>query len=83
MQTFKLEQRYFMENSDINVVGEMLGYDWNEICDVIAKAEFYAHDGDGTFTVERDYLPENEVLNAIFTKIFADNPECNDITISD
>lgn len=79
-----LKTVYNMGNSDINVVGQYLGYDWNDVCDHVREAEFYAQDGAGAFTVTResnnDYS-ENEVINKIFTEIFKNYPHVNKIQV--
>lgn len=80
-----LKQVWFMESSDVNVVGEHLGYKWNKVCDEVSRAGFYAEDGDGTLTVSRtidnDYS-SNEVINKIMTAIFENYPQVNEISIS-
>lgn len=80
-----LQQVWYMNNSDINVVGEHLGYDWNEVCDHVSDAGFYAQDGDGSFSVSRssknDYS-ENEVINKIMTAIFDNYPQVSKIVIN-
>ena len=77
-----LEQVWSMNSSDVNVVGEHLGYGWNAVCDAIRDAEFYAMDGDGSFTVERGELPSNEMINHIMTAIFENHPGVDEIRIS-
>lgn len=73
-----LRQVWMMSNSDLNVVGEHLGYDWNEVCDEIDSAGFYAEDGEGTFSVSRtnknDYS-SSEMINNIMTAIFENYPQ--------
>lgn len=81
MSTFKLEVRYCMNNSDINVVGEMLGYDWNDVCDYIGELELYGEGCDGSYEVSRGTKFNHEEIDAIFEKIFNDNPEANKICI--
>lgn len=79
-----LKKIYSMDNSDINVVGEHLGYEWNQVCDEISKAEFYAEDCDGAFTVSRnaksDYSSRT-IINEIFKAIFAHYPDVKTIQI--
>lgn len=81
MEQFKLEVQYCMNNSEINVVGEMLGYDWNDVCDYIAERGVYGEDGSGYTIVRRGYIFNHEHIDAIFEKIFSDNPEVNKIFI--
>lgn len=74
-----------MDNSGLNVVGEHLGYDWNQVCDAVGQAEYYAEDGDGSFTVQRskknDYS-SNAIINAIMVAIFEQYPHVNKVRIS-
>lgn len=80
-----LKQVWHMDNSDLNVVGEHLGYTWNQVCDEVGKAGFYAEDGDGSFTVTRNKensYADNEVIDAIMTAIFANHPDVRVIRIS-
>jgi ankyrin repeat protein len=80
-----LKKIWYMDNSDLNVVGEHLGYKWNQVCNAVSEAEFYAEDGDGTFSVDReddnDYS-DNEIINKIMTAIFENYPKVNEIRIS-
>lgn len=80
-----LEQVWHMSNSGLNEVGEHLGYDWNQVCDEVREAEFYAQDGDGIFTVHRcskgDYS-SSEVINKIINAIFFNYPQAESISIS-
>ncbi len=69
-----LEAIWSMQNSDINVVGVHMGYDWNQVCDEISTSCFCAEDGDGAFTVyydkNKDYSSSviiNEIMHAIFS----------------
>lgn len=80
-----LKQTWTMENSDINVVGVHLGYDWNQVCDEISKAGFYAEDGDGAFSVYRDSendYSSNKVINHIMVELFAAYPNVREIQIT-
>lgn len=81
--TFVIEPSYTMDNSDINVVGEMLGFDWNDVCDACQQEEIYGQDGSGSYSVHRDETFSNEMITAIFAKIFADNPNADTIRIID
>ena len=80
-----LECVYSMDNAGMNVVGEHLGYDWNQICDEVREAGFYAEDGDGAFSVYRDakneYCSSSKILNEIFVAIFAHYPKVDKIQI--
>ncbi len=80
-----LEQIWYMNNSDINVVGEHLGYDWKTVCDAIRDARYYAEDMNGTFTISRsdnkDYS-SNEIINKIMIAIFENYPKVNEININ-
>lgn len=80
---FIIEPKYVINNSDINVVGEMLGYDWNDVCDMTSEERLYGQDGSGGVSVSRTCKFDNEDLNKIFEKIFADNPEVESIMIVD
>lgn len=80
-----LKSVWTMENSDINVVGVHLGYDWNNVCDEISKAGFYAEDGDGAISVYRDRnndYSSNAVINHIMTELFAAYPDVREIQIT-
>lgn len=72
---------YTMDNSDINVVGELLGFNWNEVCDACQKEGIYGQDGSGSYVVHRGEHFENNIITAIFEKIFEDNPIANKICI--
>jgi len=50
----------YIDNSDLNIKGESLGYDWNTICDWIRENELYGQDGEGYTTISRDgkYFPK-------------------------
>ena len=80
-----VQKIYSMDNSDINMVGEHLGYDWNEVCDEVSKAGFYAEDGDGAFTISRnaksDYSSDSKIINEIFVAIFENYPEVKTIQV--
>lgn len=81
-EPFIIEQRYCIKTGDINVVGEMLGYDWNDVCDMCSVDSLYGQDGSGFCTVERGHIDfESEGLVKIFEKLFADNPDCKQIYI--
>lgn len=75
---------YSIHNSDINIVGEYLGYDWNQICEEIQEEGFYAEDGDGAFTIsfspKNDYA-KSKVLNDILIAIFEHYPHVKKLQI--
>lgn len=77
-----LTQRWTMENADLCRVGEHLGFGWNNVCDEISKAGFYAEDGDGTFNAYRGDETGNEMIDQIMAAIFEENPTVNEIQIS-
>lgn len=81
MSKFKLTVAYTMRSSDINVVGGMLGFGWNEVCEYVQKCGIYGEDGSGQYIVSRGESFEHEQIDAIFDKIFADNPGVEEITI--
>ena len=83
MEKFIIKPSYTMSNSDINVVGEMLGFDWNEICDSVQGEGLYGQDGSGYVIVKHNTRFEDEKIKIIFNKIFSDNPEIKNITIPD
>lgn len=81
-EPFIIEQHYIITTGDINNVGEMLGYEWNDVCDMCNVDCLYGEDGSGFTIVSRDYMSfESEGLTKIFEKLFADNPECRTIYI--
>ena len=77
-----LTQVWKMDSSDLCVVGQHLGYDWNQVCEEIGTAEFYAQDGDGTLTHDKGDDTDSEVLNAIMNAIYEAYPNVKCITIS-
>lgn len=82
-EPFIIEPSYTMINSDINVVGELVGFDWNAVCDACQEEELYGQDGAGYCLVRRNTTFHNEMISAIFTKIFVDNPNIENIRIID
>lgn len=80
-----IEQRWTMQNSDINQVGTELGYDWNQICDEVSKDSLHGQDGSGFCEVARGDEKEfsSPILKAIFTEIFRRHPSMNSITVMD
>lgn len=78
-----IELQWTMQSSDINAVGQQLGYDWNKVCDEVSKCELYGTDGSGFTIVERDEHTSlsSEILVAIFAKIFADHPDAESMCI--
>lgn len=91
-----LKLTYQMNNSDLCVVGQHLGYHWNQVCGAIRDAGFYAEDGDGAQTVERYYhdhddedgeedaatcYSENPIIQRIMEEIFAHYPDVQEISI--
>jgi len=82
-EPFIIEPSYSIDNSDINVVGELLGFDWNAVCDACQEEQLYGQDGAGYCSVRRNTTFENEMITAIFEKIFADNPSVDSIRIID
>jgi hypothetical protein len=82
-QKFIIEPSYTINNSDINVVGELLGFDWNVVCDACQEEELYGQDGSGSCKATRGERFENDMITAIFEKIFEDNPNAERITIID
>lgn len=79
---FIVEPRYCIENSDLNVVGEMLGMDWNDVCDLISDAGLYGQDGAGYVVID-PYYKYGTDIDKIIEKIFADNPGVTDIYVMD
>ena len=80
---FIIETSYCIQNSDLCVVGEMLGYDWNDVCDAIGEQEIHGMDGSGYTTIEKSMTTNNEMVNAIVKKLFEDNPNASDIKVLD
>lgn len=83
---FIIKPKFTIVNSDLNHVGEKLGYDWNTICDLLQQNGLNGEDGSGYFsiskgTAEANKYPE-EICN-IFNKIFDDNPECKTLYVMD
>lgn len=79
--------KYTMNNSDINVVGDKLGYDWNEICDEIDKYGCSGQDGDGFIEIfkmtdkNRFHERYGEILGTILFTIFEMNPLVDSIYV--
>lgn len=82
-EPFIIEPSYSIDNSDINVVGELLGFDWNTVCDACQEEGLYGEDGSGYCSVSRSTTFENEMITAIFEKIFTDNPNIDSLRIID
>jgi hypothetical protein len=82
-EPFIIEPSYSIDNSDINVVGELLGFDWNSVCDACQEEGIYGQDGSGSYNVSRGERFENDMITAIFEKIFEDNPNAKTIRIID
>lgn len=80
-----IELKWTMDNSDLNVIGETLGFDWNDVCDEIASQELYGTDGCGYSTMSRNEYKTltSPVLVAIFDKIFKDHPDMKYVIILD
>ncbi len=79
---FIVETRFCIDNSDLNVVGEMLGLEWNYVCDLISESGVYGEDGAGYVVIKPNYKYNND-LDQIIQKLFADNPEANQIYVMD
>lgn len=80
--------RYTINNSDLNVVGEQLGYDWNTICDEIDKHELHGQDGDGLVSISKDTIDVlkeyyGDMLSHILFSIFEKNPNMTKLFIID
>lgn len=78
-----IEQLWVMDNSDINVVGVQLGYDWNAVCNEVQREGLYGEDGDGSTSVARDDVDDftSPMIKAIFEHIFATHPTMDEIKI--
>lgn len=72
-----------IDSSALNLVGEALGYDWNDVCDEVQKHEFYGDSGDQGIDVRKIDLVsiESEMLKNILTKIFESNPQLKSLLI--
>ena len=77
--------QWTMDNSDINVVGEELGFEWNAVCASVQDCGIYGQDGAGGIYIDRSDIEEFEcsMIRAIFTKIFNDHPGMEDIHVID
>ncbi|AQW88949.1 hypothetical protein pEaSNUABM50_00428 [Erwinia phage pEa_SNUABM_50] len=80
--TFTIVPRYCIESGEVSGVGEMIGLDWNDVCDLVSRAGLYGEDGAGYTTVQKGQTFGND-LDLIFTKIFEDNPSADEIYILD
>lgn len=80
-----VKKKYSMFNSDFNVLGEEMGYEWNLICKEIKNYELYGMDGIGYLYLDRDeldfYIETYGIMGKIISKIFEMNPEANEIYI--
>ena len=79
-----IKQEWTMDNVDICFQGQMLGYDWNQVCKEIQKCELHGMDGSGYTMVYKDDEPfDSEILNAIFKSIFEEYPTMNEVKVVD
>lgn len=79
-----LKQKWIIDCGSLMDIGEILGYDGNQVCDEIGNAEFYAQDGDGAFNVcrsNKNNYSTNKVINEIMIEIFKSYPTVNEISI--
>ena len=66
-----LQFKPIITSGDFLSVGHTrLFLNWNEICDDVRKQEFYAMDGEGSFTVYRNQDYGNGHVSAIVNYIF-------------
>lgn len=81
LMAVQLQQSWTMQSSDICVVGEELGIDWNTVWQDIQDKEFHGQDGDRSVYVEREELQDwnDGLLKTIFNHIFATHPHVNAI----
>lgn len=71
--------------------GESLGYEYNEVCDIINDVELYGCDGDSYCTVNRAYIDHigpkdalsSRIIRIILRRIFNENPEMETLYIFD
>ncbi len=71
-----------VKTAGLNIVGEYLGYDWNQVWEEVRNEEFYGEDGGG-ISVTRDpshKYTNSEVLNHIVKEIFENNPKLQRLT---
>lgn len=66
-----LTQVWQMDSADLCVVGVHLGYNWTQVCQEVNKAEFYAQDGEGSFTHDKGEPTGSEILDDIMNAIYA------------
>lgn len=79
-----ISQPYLITDEDINVIGEKLGYEWNDVCDAVRDANFYAQDGSGYFIIRRshkNYYTSVEMINKIISAIFESDKNINELYI--
>ncbi len=79
-----IKLQWTMQNSDMNVVGETLGYDWNAVCDEARRLELYGQDGEGSFSISTPLttiFKDSKMMLEIFTKIFNDHPGMKTIEV--
>lgn len=85
-EQFIITPKFTIVNSDLCKVGELLGYDWNNMCDLLQKHHLNGKDGSGYFSISKGTAENNEYSEEIcnvFNKIFEDNPECKTLYVMD
>lgn len=77
-------KKYVIENSDLNEIGELLGYDWNDICNALSNNGIHGEDGTGFTTMRRaKNYSKNKMVNDIFEAIFESNKDIDEVYILD
>lgn len=71
MEDESLDLECVVQKTGLNVVGEELGYDWQEVDAQVLAANLFGTDDSTVITRGTTY--SNTVVDAIITKIFEEN----------
>lgn len=86
-----VSQIYTVTAAKICEVGQSMGHDYNDICDMINDVQLYGCDGDGYCTVNRAYIEHvgpkghnsSRIIRDILHWIFNENPKMETLYIFD
>ena len=65
-----IKQEWTCDSADIILEGCNLGYDWNNICDLMSKERVQRMDGAGSVCVSKTDKFDSPILTHIFKHIF-------------
>ena len=81
-----VKKKFVIENSELNRIGELLGYEWNNISDALSNDGICGEDGSGYTTMNREKnnkYSDNKMVNDIFVALFASNKDIHEVYILD